>query len=665
MFRNMKLATKIGVGFAIVIIISGVMGYVGWSALSTLVNMAGVQEQGSQSNDALNKCATLRRDFVIYGFEKQGNDTKDTAEKWLEACGEVEEHVNQLALEKGLSDTARQLVTSTQTQVKEYRQIFDTQVKVARKETDSAFGAWTKIGGEVTAAVTKLRTDTVAPALAKAREAQNLEQVNLWTTVDEKLQSDVIAPFFLLRVTAVYFAKTQKDEQFTNYQNQLKKVQAGTDSWSALAATADPKMVEVAKELQGHFTKYEEAGAKFHAGVEQSNKANADMVSMATTMVKNMNDIKAELANQMASTSASSNFVMVTMVLAGILVGSLLGFTITRSIVKPINRVITGLTDGSQQVSAASSQVSSSSQSLAEGASEQASSLEETSSSLEEMASMTKQNAANAKQANALADEAFVASNRGDEAVKRMADAIGRIKQSSDETARIIKVIDEIAFQTNLLALNAAVEAARAGEAGKGFAVVAEEVRNLAQRSAEAAKNTAQLIDGAQKNADDGVRVTEEVTEALKEIGTGIKKVTDLLSEVSAASDEQSRGVEQINVAVGQMDQVTQQVAANAEESAAASEELSAQAQQLNEMVADLAAVVGGRHETGATGQRAATHATAAGKTGKHFDIKTRSGKAVGAKSPAAKAPAAEAKVKPEHVIPMDEHEDSTVLSKF
>jgi methyl-accepting chemotaxis protein len=303
-------------------------------------------------------------------------------------------------------------------------------------------------------------------------------------------------------------------------------------------------------------------------------------------------------------------FLMSVVVGASVAAIVLVAVLVTRSITRPINRAIAGLTQGAEQVSAASSQLSAASQSLAEGSTEQAAGLEETSSSLEEMASMTKQNADNAAQARTLAGEARSSAAKGNQSMGRMTEAIGEIQKSSNETAKIIKVIDEIAFQTNLLALNAAVEAARAGEAGKGFAVVAEEVRNLAMRSAEAARNTAELIEQSVKNSQNGVNITSEVAKVLGEITTSTQRVNDLVEEIAAASQEQSQGIDQVNMAVAQMDKVTQQNAANAEESASASEELSSQAESMNAVVNELATLVGNHLEQSrATQKKALGHA--------------------------------------------------------
>ena len=261
----------------------------------------------------------------------------------------------------------------------------------------------------------------------------------------------------------------------------------------------------------------------------------------------------------------------------------------------------------SQALTGSAGQVSSASQSLAEGSSEQAASLEETSSSLEEMSSMTKRNAENAQKANELAKQARTAADKGVGDMHSMSAAMEAIKISSDDIAKIIKTIDEIAFQTNILALNAAVEAARAGEAGMGFAVVADEVRNLAQRSAQAAKETAAKIEGAISKTAQGVEINRKVSETLNEIVTKARQVDELAAEVAGASREQTQGITQINSAVGQMDKVTQSNAANAEESAAAAQELNSQAAAMRESVAELLQLVGGQGRTSGTATADAT----------------------------------------------------------
>ncbi len=237
--------------------------------------------------------------------------------------------------------------------------------------------------------------------------------------------------------------------------------------------------------------------------------------------------------------------------------------------------------------------VDSSGHSLAEGASDQAASLEETSSSLEEMSSMTKQNTEGARKANELANQARQAADIGATDMQTMQTSMKAIKDSSADIAKIIKTIDEIAFQTNILALNAAVEAARAGEAGMGFAVVADEVRNLAQRSAQAARETAEKIEGAIAKTEQGVRISTKVAEGLTIIVEQVRKVDELVAEVAAASKEQSQGIDQVNTAVSRIDKVTQATAANAEESTQAASELNSQADELKEAVELLVALAG------------------------------------------------------------------------
>jgi methyl-accepting chemotaxis protein len=297
-----------------------------------------------------------------------------------------------------------------------------------------------------------------------------------------------------------------------------------------------------------------------------------------------------------------------------------------------------------EQISAASGEISSGSQVLAEATSEQASSLEEISASLEEINSLTGNNADNAKSGLKLADQAVIAVDEGNSAMEKMNKAMESILKSSQETGKIIKTIDEIAFQTNLLALNAAVEAAHAGDAGKGFAVVAEEVKNLALRSAEAAKNTNVLIEEAGHNSETGSRIVEQVTKSFSEMKEQFNKVKSIVNEISASSDEQAHGVNQISTGVGEMNRVTQQNAANAEESASAAEELNSQAAELKSMVNsfNLSKKSGGSNY----------HRSPQPSQSNHNDRRTQ--KQIPHKKPTGY------EVKPENVLPLDSFDDDS-----
>jgi methyl-accepting chemotaxis protein len=371
----------------------------------------------------------------------------------------------------------------------------------------------------------------------------------------------------------------------------------------------EPKEKEVLQEFTDVFAKYKQArprwfelysAGKTSEAAEWRAQTTTPYGSGSVESLKKIIDLQQEIAqtkfkrnSEMSARSARVLLLMIFLIL-GLTVATCFGITV--SITRPLASVIHGLTQGAEQVAAASTQLSQSGQQLSKGANEQASGIEESSSSLEEIASMVKQNAHNAEEANQFMAQVNEQVNRGVASMDRFTGAIEEIKRSSAATSKIVKTIDEIAFQTNLLALNAAVEAARAGDAGRGFAVVAEEVRNLAQRASEAARNTAGLIEGSIKNSEQGVSIASETSKALKDVTGSVQKASQLISEITAGSKEQSQGIEQVATSVAQMNSVTQSNAAMAEESSSASEALNAQVDRVNDMIGELTTIVGGRN---------------------------------------------------------------------
>jgi methyl-accepting chemotaxis protein len=311
-------------------------------------------------------------------------------------------------------------------------------------------------------------------------------------------------------------------------------------------------------------------------------------------------DLRGELAGTVQRSAAQRWMALAAFVAALAVSGTIATLTIRRAIVGPIRIAISELTDTAGQVTSASGEVANGSQSLSEGAAEQAASLEETSASMEEMASMTRKNAENARTVATMMSDIDARVRTSNTSLGDMVAAMGSLQESSRQVAKIIKTIDEIAFQTNILALNAAVEAARAGEAGMGFAVVADEVRSLAQRSALAARDTAQLIEASIEKAQDGNARVGQVATSITAIAGSIASMKSLVDDVSAASNQQAQGIQQVSQAIAQMEQVTQRTAATAEESAAAGDELRSQAEASIIAIRRLERLIGG---AGASGQ--------------------------------------------------------------
>ncbi len=384
---------------------------------------------------------------------------------------------------------------------------------------------------------------------------------------------------------------------------------------------------------------------------ERATPVRERLESQVAAIVANGRNLMA--AAETGADELSRNMLLLMSVIgaAGIVLAIIISYMTVSGITRRLNSIIASLGESSSQVKSASSQISTSSQNLAEGTTEQAASLEETSSALEQMASMTRQNADNATKTNETTQNNNRQISEGSDAVKNMSQAMAEISDSAEQINRIIKTIEDIAFQTNLLALNAAVEAARAGEAGKGFAVVADEVRNLAGRSAQAARDTTQLIHTTIERVRNGSEIAGRLDSSFKIIEDGSNLVARLISEITNATNEQAQGVDQVNTAVAQMDKVVQESAATAEEAASAAEELSAQAEGLNGMVDELIGMVEGRGGSGAVpGMARQQHAPARRAARQAPRLETS--------APAPRAVKEMKVLQANDVIPLDENDD-------
>ena len=662
MFKNLKLATKIGIGFALLVIIAVALGTL---AVVNMNRVMGITQQLDHEYIPEVDIATrMERNCILTMYEIRGYAFAEEIRFLTEGRGYLTKVNEYLEEAKKLADKYERLgilraaVGQSQAKADEYGKLID-QTEVQNKnlaQTQEKLNAAAATLITECEAFLKSQSEAMRKEVESGTEAAKLKerqqkidditQVRLdgntvriiaWKSIAERDPSILDETTKHFESMANLIPKIRQTTRTDANIKQLELVQKAANDYKTTLAT----VLNIWQAREDLNVKRNAVAEEFLVEVQKISRGGMDAVDKE--------------AGRAYDLMMSATVVMLIGLVIAAIIGITLAVLITLSITRPINNIIAGLTSGSEQVTSASTQVASSSQQMAEGSSEQASSLEETSAALEEMASMTRQNADNAAQANTLMSDAQTSVGSGVEAMTRMTKAIEEIKTSSAETAKIIKTIDEIAFQTNLLALNAAVEAARAGEAGKGFAVVAEEVRNLARRSAEAARNTSDLIETSQRNSDAGVAVSGEVSKALVEIQESAGKVGTLVAEIAAASKEQAQGVDQVNTAVSEMDKVVQQNAANAEESASAAEELSSQAQELNAMVELLTALVRGASDSG-TGRQAvrpmqqqhATHrmpartlAAAAPKVpAKHAAIK-----------PAAKP------VKPEEVIPLDDHE--------
>lgn len=610
-WKDLKLGRKLGIGFGLLITIGIVLGIVGYRGLQSVDQTVQSADQANIAVKELYQTGVQRATFQNQGFEKTGEDGKSAYDRWSEKYSTLVGSVKSLENSSTLNEEQLKLAEQARKSVESYKASFEKMAD-ARRDMDTAWGRWGEVGWSVTGEVGTANDEIIAPGKAKAIEAGDLQSVIRWSAIGKGLDTDVIEPFFLLRVTAVYFSRTLKDEQWANFQKQLQTTQDGFNRW-AVDVKGNAQLEEAAKKLQGYLSTYREAGDQYYKAVQVGRTANIEMAAAIGDTVKNCDLLQASLEEEMHSVMSTANTVMIVLAIVGAIIGIFAAVMITRGIVLPmfqgvkfaediaqgdltqqlqidqqdevgqlagaLNRmcanlrdVMANIQDSSEQVASSSEELSASAQSLSSGATEQAANLEETSASIEELTASVQNNAQNAQKANDISRGAAQDAEEGGSAVVETVQAMKQIAEQ-------IRIVDDIADQTNLLALNAAIEAARAGEMGKGFAVVAVEVRKLAERSQEAAKEISSL-------AQNSVAQAEKAGNLIQKVVPDIQQTAELVQEISAACTEQSTGAEQINQAVIQLDQVTQQNSASSEESAAASEELAAQAQNMQTMVA-------------------------------------------------------------------------------
>jgi len=564
MFRNLTLGKRIASGIVLMLILMAVVGAAGYYGLGRVTNVMGLYKDIQTFQGIVTSFKEQSDQYMVATYRDEKELVNSARKRTLTQLDKGAVEVGRIKANAMVGEEGRKKLELAEEAIKQYRNLFNAyMLSDESRETQAQ-----EINGI---------NETL---VARINEGQ------MWH------EDMVLVNKIMIASVGSYFNRASQ-ENWTKAEEGLGKLEGSIGAWCEKVKNSE-ELSQAGGKIKTQFEVLRSAVGQYHWEVLKQDQLKVSMDAGKERLYGVCAELGAMSEKDLQEQTALSNRTIAGMICAALLFGLLYAFFSIRKIVGKIDSVIGGVTEGADQVASASGQVATASQSLAEGSSHQAASIEETSSSLEEISAMVKQNAEHANEATGMMAEVKDIVDQVSKHMGDMTTAIDEITRSSQETDKIVKTIDEIAFQTNLLALNAAVEAARAGEAGAGFAVVADEVRNLAMRAAEAAKNTAELIGDTIKAVKNGSELTQATKESFQGNIEISSKVGLLVDEIAEASREQSEGIGQVSMAVAEMDRITQQNAAGSEESASAAEQMNAQAESMKVYVDELIALVHG-----------------------------------------------------------------------
>lgn len=569
MSLHLTLGKRIGLGFVLVLSLTVAVGGAGYLALNRLLAMADLYREVNRIQREVAAAGASRALYLLSNYDEAREEQAAAGKRFTAQVEACKEGIAALEGDEDQSQEIRKALSEARERVAGWRKGFDRYDAGEREKM----------------------------ALALDMMARSQAFVTVINKDPFQIENMVSAHGVLDAGREGYIQRNSRTrwEKIEAYATGLEKA---IEDWKEIVGRSS-SLGPIAKEAREIFEGYRGQLFAYHEHVLTQEKELKEMERTEAGLAKIFQEIDTLMIEAFTSVERLSTRIILGCLLSALLLGILYAVLSTRSLVRKIRGVIEGVIEGTSQVVGTAGVTASESQTLAEGASEQAAAIEESSSSLEEISSMTRQNAANADQADTLMKEANRVVSEANASMGDLTGSMGEISRSSEETFRIIRTIDEIAFQTNLLALNAAVEAARAGSAGAGFAVVADEVRNLALRVTEAAKTTSGLIEGTVERVKTGASLVERTRETFARVRADSAKVGDLIGDIAAASREQAQGIEQVNKAVSEMDKIVQANAAAAEASASAAEEMLNQAARMRGVVDELVEIVGLEMERG------------------------------------------------------------------